>query len=115
MVRKIAALAIVSGLFGLLAFPLAPQAAQESAPELTFRNGRFEPASLNVAANQPVKLKVVNAGDCAVEFESFELNRERVVPPGRSVTVILPRLDPGEYHFFDDFHHDAGQGTITAR
>jgi hypothetical protein len=29
--------------------------------------------------------------------------------------VYLPALDPGTYPFFDDFHHDAGQGMITAQ
>jgi plastocyanin len=97
-------------------FSIAREArADQPAPQLRFADGRFEPAALDVAAGSPVRLTVINSGSSAVEFESFELNRERVVPPGRSITVLLPRLDPGQYHFFDDFHHDAGQGTITAR
>ncbi len=89
--------------------------AGESAPDLTYRNGHFEPAALSVPAGVTVKLTVTNASDSAIEFESFELNRERVVPPGGTITVYLPSLSPGAYHFFDDFHHEAGQGTITAR
>ncbi len=116
--RKLSLLTIAAGFvaifFAILA--IAPSArADQAAPQLRFENGRFEPATLDVSAGAPVRLTVVNSGSSAIEFESFELNRERVVPPGRSITVFLPRLDPGQYHFFDDFHHDAGQGTITAR
>jgi hypothetical protein len=57
----------------------------------------------------------MNQGDAPIEFESFELNRERVVQPGQTITVQLPKLDPGQYHFFDDFHHEVAQGTITAQ
>jgi plastocyanin len=90
--------------------------AAEAASDLTYRNGHFEPAALSVPAGVRVKLKVTNASDSAIEFESFELNRERVVPPGGTITVYLPSLGPGAYHFFDDFHREAGgQGTITAR
>ena len=109
---KLSLLAIAAAI--VAAFALNARADQAT-PQLRFENGRFEPAALDVTAGAPVRLTVVNTGPSAIEFESFELNRERVVPPGRSITVLLPRLNPGQYHFFDDFHHDAGQGTITAR
>lgn len=47
-----------------------------------------------------------------MEFESFELNRERVVQPGQTVTVYLSGLAPGRYEFFDDFHQ-ARRGTLV--
>jgi plastocyanin len=89
--------------------------ADDALPQLTFVNGHFEPASFNVAAGKPIKLTVTNNGASAIEFESFELNRERVVQPGQTITVNLPKLDAGQYHFFDDFHHEVPQGTITAQ
>jgi hypothetical protein len=103
-----------AGMFAMAMFP-AVSRGDQPAPQLKFANGRFEPASININAGAPAQLTVVNQGDSAIEFESFELNRERVVPPGGSIVVRLPKLDPGQYHFFDDFHHDAGQGTITAQ
>lgn len=81
-------------------------AADDGVQEIKFRNGRFEPASLTINANAPVKLRVRNADGAPIEFESFELNRERVVPPGQAVTVFLPSLSPGSYQFFDDFHRE---------
>jgi heme/copper-type cytochrome/quinol oxidase subunit 2 len=82
---------------------------------LRFHAGAVEPASLALPANTPVKLQVTNAGDAAVEFESFELHRERVVQPGQTITVYIPALPPGTYPFFDDFSHGAVKGEIVSR
>ena len=113
-VRKIAIVVAAAGLLGITAFTPSARA-DDAQPQLKFADGRFEPASLNVTAGTPIKLTVMNQGDAPIEFEIFELNRERVVQPGHSITVQLPKLDPGQYHFFDDLHHDVAQGTITAQ
>jgi plastocyanin len=115
--RKLQTIAVVACVVGLAAFTAAtPVARADDTPtQINFSNGHFEPASLKIAANTPIKLQVKNQGNAAIEFESFELNRERVVQPGQTITVQLPKLDPGQYHFFDDFHHDVQQGTITAQ
>jgi heme/copper-type cytochrome/quinol oxidase subunit 2 len=89
--------------------------ADEGPLELKLANGRFEPAQLVVPANTPFKVKVTNASDAAIEFESFELNRERVVPPGESATVNFPSLDSGTYKFFDDFNSNTAPGEIVVR
>ena len=98
-----------------LAFGPIVRAEDETLPVVRFHDGRFEPDELVVKAKTPFRLRVVNATQDAIEFESFELNRERVVLPGAEIVVYLPALDPGSYKFFDDFHHGAGEGTITAR
>jgi plastocyanin len=113
-IRKIAIVALTAGLVGMTAF-VSSTRADDSQPHVKFTGGHFEPASFNVTAGTPIKLTVLNEGTTPIEFESFELNRERVVAPGRTITVQLPKLDPGQYHFFDDFHHEVTQGTITAQ
>ncbi|MFZ2063790.1 MAG: cupredoxin domain-containing protein [Candidatus Binatus sp.] len=111
---RIAATAIVS--VALLAAFAAPSArAADNSPQLRFQAGAVEPASLTLPANTAVKLQVTNSGDSAVEFESFELHRERVVQPGQTITVYLPALPPGTYPFFDDFSHGAVKGQIVSR
>jgi len=102
---------------GLAALALGPisRADDEALPVVRFHDGKFEPDELVVQANTPFRLRVVNANAEAIEFESFELNRERVVLPGSEIVVYLPPLNPGSYKFFDDFHHSAGEGTITAK
>jgi hypothetical protein len=84
-------------------------------PQLRFQHGNFAPATLNVPANKPFKVKVTNESDGAIEFESFELHRERVVPPGETITVHMPSLAPGNYQFFDDFHHEVPKGLIVSQ
>ena len=112
--RRFAATALAAGFLMMVFPPAATVAANDTTTQLKFEGGHFAPASFNVTAGAPVKLTVLNNSDSAIEFESFELNRERVVQPGASITVLLPKLDPGNYHFIDDFHHDVPQGTITA-
>jgi hypothetical protein len=98
-----------------LAHPILAAADAGPIPELRFHDGQFEPANVSVPAGQPLKLKVDNTGASAIEFESFELNRERVVLPGASITVYIPALTPGVYHFYDDFHHQGNDGVLTAK
>jgi Cupredoxin-like domain len=109
--------AIVSRFAMLATLALGPigRAEEEALPVLRFHDGTFEPGELVVKAKAPFRLRVVNETQEAIEFESFELNRERVVLPGAEIVVYLPALDPGSYKFFDDFHQGAGEGTITAK
>ena len=101
--------------FAMLAIFAAPSRADDSSSMLRFSRGTVEPAQLTLPANTPVKLQVINTGDAAVEFESFELHRERVVQPGQTITVNIPRLAPGTYEFVDDFSHGAVKGEIVSR
>jgi len=83
--------------------------------EIRFENHRFAPQTLTVAANTPLEIRVVNLSRERIEFESFKLNREKVVEPGATVTVKLPALRAGAYDFFDDFHQDVPEGAIVAK
>jgi high-affinity iron transporter len=93
----------------------APVARAEDAPAIMFHNHRFEPSRIEVPAHVKFKLMVKNADDTADEFESTELNREKLVSPGQTITVFLGPLDPGEYKFFGDFHQDTAQGVLVAK
>lgn len=83
--------------------------------ELRFENLRFSPQTISVPANQPFRIRLFNASKEAIEFESFKLNREKVVGRGETVTIFLPALKPGRYDFYDDFHQDVPQGTIDVK
>jgi heme/copper-type cytochrome/quinol oxidase subunit 2 len=107
--------AAIASLALLAAFASRSAFAADDSSQLQFRAGAVEPASLTLPANTPVKLRVSNAGDAAVEFESFELHRERVVQPGQTITVYIPALPPGTYPFVDDFSHGAVKGEIVSR
>jgi hypothetical protein len=93
----------------------APAARADELPVLVFHNHRFEPVRIEVPAHQKFRLQVKNTDDTADEFESVDLNREKLVTPGQTITVFLGPLDPGEYKFFGDFHQDTAQGLLVAK
>lgn len=93
----------------------APAARAETVLSLTFRNHQIEPARLDVPANAKFKLLVTNADKTAEEFESADLNREKLVTGGQTITVYLGPLDPGEYKVFGDFHQDTARGVLVAK
>ncbi len=107
------ALLVAMLVVGLLATG-APARAQESLA-LEFRQHRFVPNRIEVPANVKFRLMVKNNDDTADEFESVDLNREKLVAPGQTITVFLGPLSPGTYKFFGDFHQDTAQGVMVAK
>ncbi|HEY2525702.1 MAG TPA: cupredoxin domain-containing protein [Candidatus Binataceae bacterium] len=89
--------------------------ADNSVVEVRFENHQFSPANLQVPAGQALTIRVVNASNETIEFESFRLNREKAVQPGEAIAVRLPALSAGSYDFYDDFHQDVPQGSIVAK
>lgn len=92
-----------------------PARAEDPQFTLTIKDHRFTPAELLVPANTKIKLVVRNQDTTPEEFESSELHREKVVPPGREIVVIVGPLDPGTYGFFGDFHKETAQGKLIAK
>jgi hypothetical protein len=111
MKTRAGALALLAG--GMLA--AAAARADEALFDVTVANGRFDPVELVVPADAAFKLRVTNRDAQTIEFESFELHRERVVQPGETITVLMPALAAGRYEFFDDFHGDTPHGAIVAK
>lgn len=72
----------------------------------------FVPQSLTLPAGKKVRLTVHNHARLPAEFESYDLSREVVVPPGGTVHIYVGPLKPGKYHFFNDFN-PAARGWIV--
>jgi heme/copper-type cytochrome/quinol oxidase subunit 2 len=108
-------LALVVAASILLAAPAIARPSDSAPIEIQFKDHRFSPQTLTVPASRPIVLKVTNASNEAIEFESFKLNREIAMTPGQTVTVRLPALSPGSYDFYDDFHQDVPEGSIVAK
>jgi len=81
---------------------------------IVIKDHRFIPSEVKVKADTKTNLIVSNEDQTVEEFESFSLNREKVVRPGQSITVILPALKPGSYDFYGEFHPDTAQGKVIA-
>jgi plastocyanin len=106
---------LINATLALLAgFAVAAHAGAEDGNSILFENHHFVPRTLHVVAGQPLVLKVSNASNETIEFESFKLNREIAMTPGEKITVRLPALSPGSYDFYDDFHQDVPEGAIVA-
>lgn len=100
----------------LLSLAVAPAfAAEPQQYTLTLRNHRFVPAQLTIPANTKVKLLIVNEDSTPEEFESHELNREKIVTGKGKITVYVGPLKPGRYPFFGEFHMDTAQGVLIAK
>ena len=95
----------------LLTFSLMA-AAELPVYELVIKDHRFTPDQVVVPADTKVKLRVKNQDATPEEFESHELNREKVIPPNKEVTIYIGPLDPGEYGFFGEFNEDTARGKI---
>jgi hypothetical protein len=81
---------------------------------LIIRNHRFEPAELKVPAGKRVKLVVHNQDSTAEEFESHDLNREKVVPPGAKAGIFIGPLKPGRYSFAGEYNETTAKGVVIA-
>jgi plastocyanin len=96
-------------------YGIAPLHAEEPTFRLAIRNHKFEPAELTIPAGQKIKLVLENQDATPEEFESYELNREKVVPANGSVVIFVGPLQPGRYPFFGDFNRDTAQGALIAK
>lgn len=106
---------LTSFLFALLFSTVASFAEDDPVFVIKFADGKIDPQVLEVPADSRFKLVLQNEGTSPVEFESTELRREKVLGAGTTSFIIIRRLDPGEYRFFDDFHPDTPPATLIAK
>ncbi len=102
--------------FALLAVLVAPVAAPAAEPAYTLiiKDRKFDVAELQVPANTKLTVTVKNLDTVPAEFESSDLNREKVVVGGGTIKIYLGPLAPGRYVFFNDFNPKA-HGIIVAK
>ena len=104
---------LVGSLISMILLATAASAA-ELEVLLTLKNHRFEPVELKVPAGQRVKLVVHNQDSTAEEFESHDLNREKIVPPGAKATIFIGPLKPGRYNFVGEYNEATAKGVVIA-
>lgn len=74
----------------------------------------FYPSRIEVPAHQKVKLIIHNLDDRPEEFDSFDLNREKMIFAGRKTTIFIGPLKPGKYAFFGEYHPNTARGLVVA-
>lgn len=82
--------------------------------EIEIINHLFIPSEFSIPANTKIKLIVYNRDPTPEEFESYELNREKVIMGNRKATIFIGPLPAGEYPFFGEFYPDTAQGKVIA-
>jgi hypothetical protein len=83
--------------------------------KIVIKDHKFTPQNLDIPAGQKVKLIVENQDKTIEEFESHDLNREKIIGAGKSVNVYVGPLKAGTYKYFGEFNQDTAQGTLTAK
>jgi len=111
MVRFVVYLALGACLW----LPVLCLAAAQETYTIVIKEHQFEPARLNIPAGQKVKVVIDNQDPTPEEFESYALNREKVVAGGKQIVLYLGPLKPGSYKYFGEFHKEIAQGTIVAQ
>lgn len=99
----------------ILAVFSAPALADAPVFEITIKDHKFNPATIEVPAEQKVKLVIKNQDSTPEEFESVELNREKVISGNSEGIVFVGPLDAGEYPFFGEFHQKSAQGKLIVK
>jgi len=82
---------------------------------ITLKDNQFAPKELVVPAGRRIKITVKNQDPTPAEFESSDLDREKVVTGNSAITVFIGPLDAGRYAYFDDFHRNTTTGAIIAK
>jgi len=106
----VAALLALSGLF-------AGQAALADDPvavSVVIKDHKFEPAEISVPAGKTIRLTVQNEDATPEEFESHDLNLEKIVTGGSSIVLEFGPLKAGSYDFVGEFNEDSAKGRIVA-
>ena len=105
-------------LIGLIitTFSLMTAAAANSAEyEIVIETHRFIPDRIEMKAGEKHRLIVHNNDATPEEFESYELNREKIITGHSKAVIFLPPLEAGTYPFFGEFNEETAQGRIVVK
>lgn len=82
--------------------------------EIKIINNLFHPSQVYVPANKKLKLIIFNEDNEPEEFDSFTLNREKVIFGNAKAVIYIGPLEVGEYPFFGQYHPTTAQGKVIA-
>jgi hypothetical protein len=82
---------------------------------IRIKEHHFIPETLIVPTGEKIKLKIINEDPTAEEFESYDLNREKIIKGNSTGYVFIGPLKPGEYKFFGEFNMKTANGKVIAK
>lgn len=109
--------AFAAGLLILtLLFPNVARADDTDAGyKLVINDHHFQPAELTIPSGTKIKVQIENQDATPEEFDSYSLNREKVISGHGTATIYIGPLTPGRYPFTGEFHSTTAQGVIVAQ
>ena len=99
----------------LLLSLLLPFNAHAADYRLTIKEHQFQPTEVVVPSGVKIKLVIENQDATPEEFESHDLNREKVIAGHSTATIFIGPLSPGRYAFIGEFHQATAKGVIVAQ
>jgi hypothetical protein len=91
----------------------SPLLAATAEIEIIIKDHLFFPSIVEIPAGEKVKLRIINQDPTPEEFESYELNREKVIAGNRETVIFIGPLEAGEYPFFGEFYPRTAQGKVV--
>jgi plastocyanin len=82
--------------------------------KIIIKDHLFIPAQTKIPAGERVKLVIDNQDSTPEEFESYDLNREKIISGNSKSTVYVGPVTPGNYKYFGEFNEATAQGLIIA-
>ncbi len=82
---------------------------------IEIRNHLFIPSEIIIPKETKVKLIIHNKDETDEEFESYELNREKVIVGQRKGVIFIGPLPSGVYPFFGEFFPKTAQGKVIVK
>ena len=79
---------------------------------VTLKDHVFTPSQITIPANTKVKLIIHNEDDSIEEFDSFDLNREKVIFPKKSGRIFIGPLPAGKYEYFGEYFPKTARGVV---
>lgn len=92
----------------------APAFSAEKELILVIKDHQFTPSELRVPAGQKVKIIIDNQDATPEEFESHDLNREKVIAAKSKASLFIGPLKAGRYTFVGEFHEATAKGVVIA-
>lgn len=97
----------------ILVYTAQTHAAEERT--LIIKDHKFAPETFEIPAGEKIKITVKNQDSTPEEFESYELNREKVIQGNGEGIIFIGPLEAGTYPFFGDFHQESAKGKIIVK
>jgi hypothetical protein len=79
---------------------------------IDLKDNIFEPSVITIPENTKIKLIIINHDDSPEEFDSFDLNREKVIFAKSNAVLFIGPLPKGSYHFFGEYHPETAIGKV---